>query len=131
MIALDTNVLARLLVDDDREQSRRAAALVRRAAGRGEALFVADVVLCELAWVLSSGYGLSRDAVAGALRDVLEVDELTFRDHGSLERALTAFEAGTGDFADFVIREQARSAGCGSAATFDRALQKLPGFSAP
>ena len=130
MIALDTNVLARLLVEDDREQTRRATTLVRRAAARGETLFVSDVVVCELAWVLASAYGFSWEVVAGTLRDLLDVDELTFRDHGALERALSAFEGGTGDYADFVIRELARSAGCDTVVTFDRALQKLPGFAA-
>jgi predicted nucleic-acid-binding protein len=131
VIALDTNVLARLLVEDDREQTRRATALVRRAVGRGETLFVSDVVMCEFAWVLASAYGFSWEVAAATLRELLDVDELTFRDHGTLERALSAFEGGTGDFADFVIREVARSAGFETVATFDRALQMLPGFTAP
>lgn len=130
MIALDTNVLARVLVQDDREQARRATALLRRAAARGERLFVSDVVVCELAWVLSSSYGFSLEVVAGTLRDLLEVDELSFRDHAALERALTSFEAGAGDYPDFVIQELARSAGFDTVATFDKALQKLPGFDA-
>ena len=49
MIALDTNVLVRLLVEDDREQARRAVALLRGAAGRGEQAFVTDVVVREQA----------------------------------------------------------------------------------
>lgn len=131
MIALDTNVLVRLLVGDDPEQSRRAAALVRKAVARGETLFVSDVVLCEVAWVLASVFGLAREVVASSLRELLEVDDLAFRDHAAVERAVSAFEAGGGDLADFVIREHARAAGCDAVATFDRALQKLPGFTAP
>ncbi len=131
MIALDTNVLARILVEDDREQARRATALLRRAASRGETLFVSDVVVCELAWVLSSSYRFSWHVVASMLRDLLDVDELSFRDHGALERALGSFTEGKADFADFVIQELARSAGYDTVATFDRALQKLPGFVAP
>jgi predicted nucleic-acid-binding protein len=48
MIALDTNVLVRFLVEDDVDQTRRATALVRAAVDRDIALFVADVVICEL-----------------------------------------------------------------------------------
>ena len=39
-----------------------------------------------------------------------------------------AFE---GDFADYVIKEHARAAGCDEVATFDWALLKEPGFVAP
>jgi predicted nucleic-acid-binding protein len=42
-----------------------------------------------------------------------------------------AFAAGRGDFADYVMRESARAAGCHEVATFDRALLREPGFIAP
>jgi predicted nucleic-acid-binding protein len=128
VIALDTNVLVRLLVEDDREQARRAVTLLRGVADRGEQAFVADVVICELAWVLTSAYGFGKPDVLRALRGLLGAAELAFRDAAGLERALTAFEAGRGDLADHVIREQALAAGCEAVATFDRALHRVPGF---
>ncbi len=60
MIGLDTNVLVRFLVEDDAEQAVRAKGVVRRAIERDEKLFVSDVVVCELAWVLERAYGLGR-----------------------------------------------------------------------
>lgn len=67
MIALDTNVLLRLLVNDDAKQARRAQAVVDRASRLGEAILLPDVVLCEVEWVLSSAFGLSRAAIAETL----------------------------------------------------------------
>jgi len=52
MIALDTNVLVRFLVEDDKAQSARAARLVARAVSEDQPLFVSDVVMCETVWVL-------------------------------------------------------------------------------
>lgn len=46
-------------------------------------------------------------------------------------RALNAYERGRADFADYLIREHARRAGCDNVATFDKALLKEPGFIAP
>jgi len=56
---------------------------------------------------------------------------LRFQDVDRLSRALQAFLAGKGDFADYVIREEARAAGCDRVATFDRVLLRESAFIAP
>ncbi len=45
--------------------------------------------------------------------------------------ALEAHRTGPGDFADYLICERAREAGCELVATFDRALLNQAGFSKP
>jgi len=128
VIGLDTNVLVRFLVEDDKAQSAKAARRVRRTVARNETLFVSDIVLCETVWVLISAYRVSRAEVGHLLGQLLNAAHLTFRNVDELLRALAAFKAGRGDFADYLIREQARSAGCTEVATFDRALLKEKGF---
>lgn len=131
MIALDTNVLVRLLVEDDDEQTARVVALLERAGRGAGSLFVPAVVLCEVVWVLDSAYGFGRGEIATALHGLLHARQLTFGDADLLERALSAYRAGRGDFADYLIREQARAAGCTRIATFDRALLREAGFERP
>jgi len=53
VIAIDTNVLVRYLIEDDADESSRAARLMEGAADRGESLFVAQIVLCEVACLSS------------------------------------------------------------------------------
>jgi len=130
-MALDTNVLVRFLVQDDRDQSARARALVKRAASGRERLFASDVVLCELCWVLDRAYGLGRREIAATLRALLSAPQLAFRDAELLARAQLAYEKGAGGFADYVIREGALGAGCEAVATFDRALLREPRFVRP
>ena len=72
VIAIDTNVLVRILVEDDVAQTRSARSLVERAATDGAALFVSTVVICETTWVLRSGYRSSRTEIAAALRWVAD-----------------------------------------------------------
>ena len=59
MIALDTNVLVRLLTRDDEAQARRAKAAFDAQAGEHGGLFIADVVLAELCWTLARAYRLA------------------------------------------------------------------------
>jgi predicted nucleic-acid-binding protein len=131
MIALDTNVLVRFLVEDDKAQSARAVRFFERAVESAEQLFVADVVLCEVVWVLRFGYEVPRTAAAAALEQLLQTSQLTFGDVDALRNALAAFKTGKGDFADYLIREHARSSGCETVVTFDRALLKEEGFVSP
>jgi predicted nucleic-acid-binding protein len=131
VIALDTNVLVRFLVEDDKAQSAKAAKLVARAVSEDEPLFVSDVVVCETVWVLSAAYRVPRAEIGEILGRLYVATHLSFHDVDRLARALEAFNAGTGDYADYVIREQARAVGCEEVATFDRVLLKETGFAAP
>lgn len=128
MIALDTNVLVRLVLHDDETQARLVERLLIKARHAQLSLFVADVVLCELVWVLSRRAGLGRSEIAGALDRLLRTELVVVSDAGVVERALSAYRTGKGDFADYVIREQALLAGATEVVTFDRALKGEPAF---
>jgi predicted nucleic-acid-binding protein len=131
VLALDTNVLVRFLVEDDERQSAAAAALIERAVTADESLFVSDIVLCETVWVLGTSHRVGRPQIASTLRELLRARALVFAAVNALSRALDAYVRGRGDFADYLIREHARAAGCTSVATFDRTLSSESGFTAP
>jgi predicted nucleic-acid-binding protein len=58
-VALDTNLLVRLLTGDEPEQARRVADLIDTSP----ACFVPITVVLELEWVLRGAYRLDRRAV--------------------------------------------------------------------
>lgn len=128
MIALDTNLLVRLLVQDDASQARAVERLFVRARRDRTAVFVADVVLCELVWVLARRAKQSRAAIAVAIEWILDAETIVVSDARIARRALAAYRDGNGDFADYLIREQAVAAGADEVVTFDRALKGEPGF---
>jgi predicted nucleic-acid-binding protein len=121
--AVDTNVLLRLLVDDDETQARDAAAFVR-TSGR---VFVSHVVLVEASWVLASAYGLGRQELARTIELVLSTDAFHVERAEILGYALANFRQSTADFADCVIAATARAAGELPLGTFDAAAGRLPG----
>ena len=62
MIGTDTNIVVRLIVSDDADQTRRARKLIDRARSRDEPLPVSPPVLLESERVPRSRHGFGREA---------------------------------------------------------------------
>lgn len=116
MIALDTNVVVRFLVNDDRAQGRRARDLI----ARGET-FVGLTVLLEAEWVLRSAYGFPPAEIQRFFRALLGLPGMHTEDPGRLAQALDTYEKGL-DFADALHLSFASTAS--SFATFDARLAR-------
>jgi predicted nucleic-acid-binding protein len=128
VIALDTNILVRLVLHDDEAQARTAERIVVRARRERTHLFVGDVVLCELVWVLNRRAGLTRAEIADTIERVLRTELIVVAESAMVETALEAYRTGRGDFADYLIRAQAEAAGASEVITFDRALKNERAF---
>ena len=131
MIAFDTNVLLRLLLNDDATQARKAQALLDQAVSRSDKVLLPDIVLCELEWVLDSAYGMPRPSIIETLRRLLDAEEFAFLDRTAVAGALEGYEHGSADFSDYLIGTSAARAGAATTYTFDRALGRTGGFSLP
>jgi predicted nucleic-acid-binding protein len=126
MLGIDTNVVMRLLVSDDAEQTRRARKLIEQALNREETVLVSLLVLIESEWVLRSSYGFKRDAVLAMFRALLEARELSFEDEPAVEEALFHWKDSACGFADCLITAHNRQLGCRVTATFDAKAARLP-----
>lgn len=118
MIGLDTNVVVRYLAQDDPEQSAQASELIDGLTAV-EPGFVSLVAVVEVYWVLRSAYGQSRARCADLIDGLLDARELRVGDAAVVRTAAAACREGA-DFADVVIAELGRVAGCGTTMTFDR-----------
>ena len=125
MIGIDTNVLVRLLIEDDEEQTRRARRLVDQAEARGDAVLVSSPVVLEAEWVLRSRYGLGRDEVLTLFHAALSVPTLWFEGEAALEEALHEWADSACGLADCLIAAHNRRMGCRFTATFDTKAAKL------
>ncbi len=126
MQAIDTNVVVRLLVQDDKEQGGRAEAIFRQALDTG-GVWLAQIVLVEVVWVLRSAYKFNRQTISRALRSLLDTEGVTAENAPLVLSGLTAFETGEADFADYMILEGARRAQALPLWTFDGSLAQADG----
>lgn len=119
MVTLDTNVVLRVVYNDDPAQAARAVQAWQRAAELG-GVFLTTTVLTELAWVLRVAAKFSRSAIAEALRVLCDSQDVTVQDEMTIRRALSRYVAGPADFSDYLILESASAAGALPVMTFDR-----------
>lgn len=124
MIAVDTNVLVRVLVDDPGETRQVAAARVRLK--RARQVYVPQIVQVETVWVLETAYGLEKATVVGVLDQLLRNEAYVLQGRPSFEKALAAFKEGKADFSDYLILAESEALGY-PLVTFDTRLQKSPG----
>jgi predicted nucleic-acid-binding protein len=121
---LDTNVLLRYLLRDEPAQAARAA----REVERDEQFLIGSVVLCELVWVLESGYGFGRAEIGATIEKILATAQFEVEDKDLALAALTDFKGSTADFSDCLLGRRNRASGAVETVTFDRSLRGLEGF---
>ena len=116
MIAVDTNVLVRLLTGDNPTQYEASVKLFST-----EQIFVPVTVLLESEWVLRAAYGLSQADIVDAFRRVLGLANVAVADSQRLSQAIAWHQQGL-DFADAL--HLALSQGHEKLKTFDTAFIK-------
>jgi predicted nucleic-acid-binding protein len=124
MIALDSNVLVRLAVEDDHDQAARARRLIMDAESRGEKVFLLSGVLLEMVWVLSRGYGYQRADIAHLLDVLLSSPTYEMENRTAVQRAAFRYRM-EGDFADILFVELARDRMARAFFSFDGKLINL------
>ena len=123
MLAADTNVWARALLNDDQAQTRKARSALAQARSR-DGVFIPLIVLAELSWVLRSRWEKQR--VLDALDGLLRARGVTVESPTLARKALDAARNGATGFADHLIAEVSFEAGITEIISFDRAFGRLP-----
>lgn len=127
MAAIDTNVLVRLLMHDDKAQLARAQRLVSESQAAEQDLFVPLSVALELEWVLRSRFALNKEAVLHVFSQLLLTVELRFEATEAMEWALRQYRIAAADFSDCLHAALASRAGGQPLWTFDKAAAKVGG----
>ena len=119
MTGLDTNVLVRYIMQDDRRQSPIATRCVESLTASSPG-FVPLVAIVELCWVLESAYALEREQVVAAFEGLLRAKEIVVEQAAVVWKAVRAMQSGGADFADALVAAAADAAGATRTVTFDR-----------
>lgn len=121
---LDTNVVVRLLIGDDPQQTPIAERAFLEAIASG-GVYLPDVVLAEVGWVLR-GYGLERFTRHQLLERLVRTRGVVVEDIDAVIDALEQFRQG-GDLADHLILARAFRAGALPVLSFDQAFSASQG----
>ena len=139
MIAVDTNVLLRYLLDDDAAQSKKASSII---AGNSNIL-ITDIVLTETIWTLKGKkYNLDKESIIEFINTLFSEPNIIFEDGQTVWRALNDYKQAKtikvgnkrkeADFPDALIINKALYVAntlnetLDGVYTFDLALQTLP-----
>lgn len=114
MIALDTNVLARLLLKDDAKQHAAAERLIAQSRDYS----VPITVVLELVWVLESA-GRGAQEVASALSALISQPNFHVQHADAVAAATALYRAGA-DFADALHHALSPAPAHTAFATFDK-----------
>ncbi len=144
MIAIDTNVLLRYLLWDDKTQAAKADNLINGSTP----VLITDVVLVEtLRTLKGKKYKLHKTAIIDVLNSLFEEPNIFFEDAQTVWRALNDYRQAMpvkvgskkkeADFPDALIVNKAKfyavteGQTLNGVYTFDRAAQIIPGTASP
>ncbi len=112
MTAVDTNVIVRLLAQDDKKQYEQAYKVFQK-----EELFIPDTVLLETEWVLRYAYKLPTDKISLALTSLMGLPNVCVTHADKIHDALDWHRQGL-DFADALHLADGKQ--CDQLVTFDK-----------
>ncbi len=128
LYGLDTNILVRLLVNDD-ENQRTVALEFAAGLGRDYSAFVSLLTVVELDWALRSRLGFRRQDTVRAVELLLRSRGVVFEHHALVVKALRLVADENADLADALIAARALEEGCIAVKTFDKkAAARVPGM---
>lgn len=131
MIGADSNVLLRIVLDDDPIQGNLVRLRVERALNEGETIHIGPVALVETVWTLARRSKSPKVAVVSALTSFLETPPFQTFDDSLVAHALSLYANSQADFSDCLIHAMDQQAGCHTTITFDQVALSLPGFAHP
>jgi predicted nucleic-acid-binding protein len=124
MLALDTNILVRLVTNDDPKAAQRVQEALDAELAAERECMVGHIVLCELIWVLQRLYGYNLQQCQQTLGSLLGFAGLQFEELPVVLSAYKAWKKHGGDWADHLIGAQMKSLGCDMVLTLDKAASR-------
>ena len=123
MAAVDTNVLIRLMTQDDPELARKAEAFLAAHAP----LWISVSVLVETVYVLTRLYRWDKPAIIALLQSTASSREFVYHEQAAVVAATRQWVTAKAGFVDCLNVELAKAHGRGPLATFDRDAARLVG----
>lgn len=126
MIAADTNLFIRWLLNDDHAQADAVARLFKHAEKTNDPIWVTDIVIAEVVWVLQRLFRLKPPQVAQMVEPILAAPMFDIENRDRLMTAMELFSAHGVDYIDCYVAAAALEKGLAGVASFDADFDRLP-----
>lgn len=122
MIGVDTNVLVRAYLEDDKEQAKEAQEFLSKAT-QENSLFISSYTILEFVWVLKVK-GYNRKEIYKAVISLTDSYGVIISQRDIVLEATTKYANGKADFGDYMILVDGEKNKTHKLKTFDKVLQK-------
>jgi len=120
MKSVDTNIIIRFLVNDDKKQGQLVKKLFEDTEKRESSLLISVPVLLEVLYVLKSVYGFKREDILMALESLITLPILIFEKTDVVQNFISAGKDIHLELDDLFIAMISRDSGCETTITFDK-----------
>ena len=127
MIGLDTNVVLRLLLNDDPEQRLHVVRAIQQTRRLAITVTITLAVVLEMEWVLRSIAKMTKPQVLSFFDLLLEAHDIEIDNEKVLEQALHLYANAACDFAECLFLAQYQRMGCQTMVTFDAKAARMAG----
>lgn len=100
MIFIDSNVILRFILDDDSKLSPRAAKIFKKIEQENLIVFLSDVIVAEIVYVLLKVYKLDKVEIKEKLLKIIALENISIENKAILPEVFDAFVSKNVDFED-------------------------------
>lgn len=122
MIGIDTNVLVRAYLEDDKYQALEAQEFLSKASSNNK-LFISSYALLEFVWVLKVK-NFSREQIHQAAITLVTSENIVIGQRMVVLNALEKYTKGKADFGDYMILAEGEINKSYQVKTFDKEFSK-------
>jgi len=124
-IYADTNIFIRFLTNNPPQQAKQVRNLLEQLKTTKFDLFISDMVMAEIAYVLESVYELKKPEVSEKLMAIAELKNIVIENRTLILEAVNIYKEKGLDFTDAYLAAHMKKTGCRKICTFDYDFRKL------
>ena len=121
----DTNLFIRFFTGDSDMQAQESRKFLNQVSRGKYELFICDLIIAEIIYVLESIYHLDRNAVVEKILAIAETDNTIIENRQVILRALDLYEEKNIDFIDAYLASHSVKNNCDTVFTFDKDFRKI------
>lgn len=128
MRAIDANIILRYLTNDVPSQAKQAEELLKRVEEGSEEVFLPDIILADIIWILEGYYKQPREEIREWITAIISLQGLIFSDKDTALNALDIYLDKKIDWSDAFAASQMLQREITEIYSFDRHFDKIGGI---